>query len=108
MPHLLRNGHPAHEFTLEDCSRGGRAKAAKYADQVKERRRRRRRVRYLAERARRGENWRATYGSAREALPPDPDSRLCPRCGGVQSGLLAPQDRLCSCTGWERLGYRFP
>jgi hypothetical protein len=106
VPHLLKNGHPAHVFTFEDCSQGGKAKAAKYADQVKERRRRRRRTRYLAERAGRGENWRAQYVSAPDSLPPDPDERLCSRCGGVQSGLIARHERMCSCTGWEGLGYR--
>src|ERR687895_702018 len=60
MPHLLRSGVEAHVFTREEQSRGGRAKAAKYAAEVKEKRRRRRRARYLAEKWARDNVWRRT------------------------------------------------
>jgi hypothetical protein len=95
--HLLKQGIPAHELTREDSSKGGRAKAAKYAAEVKEKRRRRRRARYLAERSGRSGDWRATdaLAAAPGGMPADPDNRLCPKCGGVREGLLRPQDRMC-------------
>jgi hypothetical protein len=105
MPHLLKNGHPAHVFTFEDCSKGGKAKAAKYAGELKERRRRRRRARYLAEREGRGRDWRSEYTSEPYRLPPNPDTKYCPHCGGARRGPLSPQDTMCPgvmCPGWHR------
>jgi hypothetical protein len=90
---------PWHEFTFEDRSKRGRRKAEKYRAEVQERRRRRRRARYLRERAARleraGLSPYAYDAYDADTSPPDPDNRICPRCGGVRFGRIARQESVC-------------